>query len=206
MVKGLWGKKVGMTQLFVNDKVVPATAIDVSDWLVTAIKSEKMDGYNAVQFGCLRKRFSGQSFTPNWLKDKKTFFGHVREVRLDNLVEDIKVGKSIDFTKILDLGIKVDVSGETIGRGFAGVMKRHNFTGGPSAHGSMFKRRPGSIGFLCACGKVIKGKRMAGHMGCQRQTMRNLEVVRVEPEKNVVFVKGSVPGKTGSVVFVRKCR
>lgn len=117
----------------------------------------------------------------------------------------MQVGNTVDAS-LLVKGDSVDVFGITIGRGFQGGVKRHGFAGGPSTHGDALGRRPGSIGYMRSRGRVIKGWRMAGHMGTERRVMKNLEIIRVEPEAKVVLVKGSVPGKSGSLVYMRKCR
>ena len=204
MVKGLWGKKVGMTQLFVGNDVVPVTVINVSGWFVLQVKTEDKDGYNAVQVGCLRKKYESEGFKKEYLKQKKKYFLYVREVALENVDESLEIGKSISAEGILEKDQHVDVVGTSKGAGFAGVMRRHDFAGGPKSHGSSFKRAPGSLGNLCANGKVAKGKEMPGHMGVDRVTTQNLKVVDVDQEKHIVLVKGSVAGKSGSFVFMRK--
>jgi large subunit ribosomal protein L3 len=206
MNAGIWGKKVGMTQVFSTEtnKVVPVTAIDVSNWFVSDIKTQERDGYDAIQVARTRKRYNNQPFSSDWLKDKKKYFGHVKEIKQNNAVENVTIGDVVDFETILEAGKAVDAFGLTIGRGFQGVMKRHGFAGGRASHGSMFKRRPGSLSFMRTRGRVVKGKKLPGHMGNERTVMRNLEVVRLEPEARVVLVKGSIPGKSGSLVFLRK--
>src|SRR3972149_9656792 len=124
MVSGIWGKKVGMTQVFINDKVVPVTVVDVGDWFVTGIKTTEKDGYNAVQVGCLKKRHRDEKFVMNWLKKLGQYFTFVREIRLDNIPESISVGQKIDYYNQFKEGEAVDVLGTTRGRGFAGVVKR----------------------------------------------------------------------------------
>ena len=123
---------------------------------------------------------------------------------LEQLPTDIQVGQQFDFSSIVQPKDMVNVTGTTKGCGFAGVMRRHKFTGGLSSHGSMLGRRPGSISFMRSQGKVIKGKRMAGHMGVTRKTIRNLEVVQIVPQDNLVLIKGAMAGKPGSLVYVRK--
>lgn len=204
MVHGLWGKKVGMTQLFVNDKVVPVTVIDTGRWFVTAIKTVEKDGYNAVQIGCVRDRYAEAPFDPHWLQSLSTYFAHVREVKLGAASDDLTVGQAANFIASLSQGQLVDVFGLTKGRGFAGVVKRHNFAGGRSSHGSTFHRRPGGISHMRSRGRVIKGKRMPGHMGVERVAMQNLQVVQINPEAQYVAVKGSVPGHVGALVYIQK--
>ncbi|HRN77680.1 MAG TPA: 50S ribosomal protein L3 [Candidatus Dependentiae bacterium] len=204
MVKGLWGKKIGMTQIFSNDAVIPVTAVDISNWVVTNIKTKERDGYDAIQMGHIRKRYHGQPYQESWLKSSTKYFDFVKEIRLDDALQDVTVGHPLNFNTIIAEGDIVDVSGITKGSGFAGVVKRHGFGGGPKSHGSMFKRIPGSISFMRSQGRVIKGKRMPGHMGVQKRMMRNLSIAKIEPEAQVVLVKGSVPGKAGSLIFIRK--
>lgn len=206
MVTGLWGKKIGMTQVFAKDKAVPVTVIDVSDWLVTQLKTESIDGYIAVQVGKLRERFAKQPFSADWIKSPKKYFSLLREVKLkkDGETQELVIGHPVKFHSILSIGDKVDVVGKSKGCGFAGAVKRHGFAGGRASHGSTLGRRPGSLSFMRSQGRVIKGKRLPGHMGNATHRARHLEVVKVYNEENLVLVKGSVPGKSGSLVFIQK--
>lgn len=214
MVNGLWGKKIGMTQLFSQEnRVVPVTVIDVSNWYVTQVKTVKTDGYNALQIGQVKKKYASSTFSKDWLKKKKTYFSSFKEVALteqahageeEGTIQGIEIGQTADSILSLAKGDVVDVSGITIGRGFQGVVKRHGFSGGPASHGATFGRFPGALNFQRACGRVPKGKKMPGHMGVDKVTVKNLEVIDSEPMARVVLVKGSVPGKSGSLVFVRK--
>jgi large subunit ribosomal protein L3 len=206
MVNGLWGKKIGMAQVFTdNNACVPVTAIDTAHWFVTNIKTDERDGYRAVQVGCVRKRYQGKAFDMTWLKKLKAHFEHVFEIRGD-VADEFAIGQLVPFARIVEIGDSVDVVGTSKGRGFAGVMKRHGFSGGRDTHGSKMHRRTGAIGFMRTQGTVIKGKKMPGHMGVERCTIKNLEVIGVDPEKNVILVKGAVPGHAGAPVFVRKSR
>jgi len=204
MVAGLWGKKVGMTQVFVGDKVVPVTALDVGRLVVTCIKTEARDGYNAVQVGRVKNRYARESFSPEWLKDLKRYFSLIKECREDAAVEGLTAGQTLDCAEVFTLGASVNLVGITKGAGFTGCVRRHGFAGGGASHGSKIGRRPGGISHLRSEGKVIKGKKLPGHMGVDRCTVRNSSVVRVDNETGVILVKGSVPGKSGSTVFVRK--
>lgn len=205
MFEGIWGKKIGMTQLFSqNNKVVPVTAIDVANWVVTQIKRDETDGYTAVKVGIVRKRYAEEAFSPEWLKQSKKFFELTREIKCSEIPEDIQVGVSVAVSPVVEEGGAVNVFGTTKGKGFQGVVKRHKYSGGKASHGPRFGRLPGSIGFMCSQGRVIKGKKMPGHMGCAHRVMKNLEIVKVEPEKQVVFVKGSIPGHVGSLVYMQK--
>lgn len=212
MVTGLWGRKIGMTQVYSKENaVVPVTVVDVSGWFVTGIKTKERDGYSAVQVGCLRDRYSDKKFDINWVKKPKEFFLFVREIRLNNDVSQLEVegkavvvGKPADFRSILSLGSTVDVFGTTKGCGFAGTVRRHNFRAGPASHGDTMGKAPGSMSCFCTQGRVIKGKRLPGHMGNKRKAVLNLEVVQVKEDSPIVLLKGAVPGKSGSLVFLRK--
>lgn len=204
MATRLWGKKVGMTQVFSNNKVVPVTAIDIGNWLVTNIKTSERDGYNAVQVGLLKDRHVGAAFNAEWLTDSKKYFYYLREISFEGDTTALQIGQPIAFNELVNEGEAVDVVGTTIGRGFAGVVKRHDFNGPPGSHGSNMGKRPGSSSSYRSQGRIIKGKKFPGHMGVDTQAMRNLEVVSINKEANVVLVKGSVPGKIGSLLCIRK--
>ena len=204
MITGIWGRKIGMTQVFANDKVVPVTAINIADWYVTNIKTVDRDGYSALQVGSVKNRFKDEKYSKEWIKTPKHYFSFIREIPLKDASVEFVVGKRIDFSQLVNLGEIVDVRSKTIGKSFAGVVKRHRFAGPPGSHGSTMGKRPGSIGSLVKSGHVIKGKRLPGHMGCDNQMMRNLEIVMVEAATKTLLVKGSIPGKAGSLVFVRK--
>lgn len=204
MATRLWGKKVGMTQVFSNNKVVPVTAIDIGNWLVTNIKTNERDGYNAVQVGLVKDRHVGTAFNAEWLTDSKKYFYYLREISFDGDATSLQIGQPIAFNEFVNAGEAVDVVGTTIGRGFAGVVKRHDFNGPPGSHGSNMGKRPGSSSSYRSQGRIIKGKKFPGHMGVDTQAMRNLEVVSINKEANMVLVKGSVPGKIGSLLCIRK--
>ncbi len=202
---GIWGKKIGMTQVFDENKVVPVTVVEASHWYVTNVRTHERDGYSAVQVGCVKPRFRDQAFSADWIKKPNEFFSYVREVRLDEdpNAEHFAIGSLVEVSALQE-GEKVDAFGVSIGRGFSGVMRRHNFSGPPASHGSRMGRRPGSIGGPRTQGKVLKGKKMPGHFGAENKAIRGLRVVSVKPEEHVVLIKGSVPGKVGSLVFLRK--
>lgn len=204
MVLGMWGRKIGMTQVFSENKVVPVTVIDTTNWIATGVRTAAKDGYDALQIGCLRKRYTAQPFSMEWLKKPAQYFQYVREVKCDEAVDQSVIGQPVDGHSIFLQGQKVDVAGWSIGRGFAGVYKRHGFGGAAKSHGSMMGRSPGSIGGLRTSGRVIKGKRMAGHMGAERVMVKQLRVVDIDAQHGALLVKGAVPGKAGSLVFVRK--
>lgn len=201
MAARLWGKKIGMTQLFVNNKVVPVTAIDVANWVVTNVKTQARDGYDAVQIGLIKKGDS-TSFDKQWLTQLRKYFYQIKEVNFAGDIATVQVGQPLN--DVVSSGQMVDVLGTTIGRGFQGVIKRHNFRGAPGSHGSNMGKRPGSSSSYRSQGRIIKGKKFPGHMGCDSVVMRNLEIVSVDKDANVLFVKGSVPGKSGSLLCIRK--
>lgn len=192
-----------MTQLFNKDKVVPVTAVDLSGWLVVGTKSIEKDGYCALQVAKVKDRFSVEDFNQDWLKDKDKYFSIVREVKVENLPEDLKVGSSAQFAALFfEEGALVNVTSKSKGCGFAGTVKRYNFKGGRGSHGDKTGRKPGSLGFMTASGKVIKGKKMPGRMGGKRTTVKDLSLVQLN--NDLVFIKGAIPGKAGSLVYIQK--
>jgi large subunit ribosomal protein L3 len=205
MLKSVLGKKVGMTQIFDKDgNVVPVTVVDVGNWFVTQVKTAEKDGYSSLQLGLPRKRYRGESFSPAWLKSKKDYFLHLKEVSLD-VNDKFDVGQEIKLDQVLlQDGEKVSVTGTSRGLGFQGVVKRHNFKGGPKAHGSKFHRRPGALSSMRTQGEVFKGKRLPGHMGFAQVTVKGLKVVQINKDSGHVLLKGTVPGKKDSLVFINK--
>lgn len=199
------GYKVGMTQVFDESRnVIPVTVIQCGSWLVTQIKTVEKDGYNALQVGMLKKRFAHVPFAQPMLSKKSHYFAQVCEVTVDS-VESFSVGQSLSLHDVsFDNASKVAVTGTSTGRGFQGVVKRWNFAGGGRSHGSMFGRLPGSIGNMCSQGKVIKGKKLPGRMGGKQITVKGLQVVKVDAEAGVILVKGAVPGRKNSPVYVAK--
>ena len=207
MLTGIIGRKVGMTQLFAQDgTVVPGTVIKAGPCVVVQAKSAATDGYEAVQIGLVEERPA---------RVRKPLAGHYkkagvpptrvrREVTIAKGAEAPKAGDQILVTGVFNNGDRVDVIGISRGKGFQGVIKRHNFRGGAATHGSMFHRAPGSIGASSFPSRVIKGMRGAGRMGGDRVTTRNLRVVQVDAENNLLVVRGSVPGAPGGYVVIRK--
>ena len=207
---GLLGIKVGMTQIFDSeDKVIAVTVLDLSGNTVLQVKADDgNDGYNAVQLGICEQK-EHRVTKPEAGHFKKAGTGakkHVREVRLAK--EDLKkfeVGSSLAVSDFFSDGQKIDITGTSKGRGFAGVMKRHNFKGFITSHGTHeFFRHGGSIGTRLTPGHVLKGKKMPGHMGSERVTVQGLTVVKVDTERNLLFVKGGIPGANGGLVLVRQ--
>ncbi|MEZ4520926.1 MAG: 50S ribosomal protein L3 [Thermomicrobiales bacterium] len=202
MVQGLLAKKLGMTQIFEDDgTVVPVTVLKVGPCVVTQIKTDDNDGYQAVQLGFQEsKRLNSPQ--RGHQRGADSSLRYLREVR-SNDVSEYEVGQVINCS-IFEVGQKVDVTGTSKGKGFAGVVKRHHFSGGPATHGQSDRHRaPGSIGSSATPGRVFKGMRMAGRMGNDTKTVLNLDVKYVDEEKNLVLVKGSVPGANDGLVFVR---
>lgn len=215
-MKGLIGRKVGMTQVF-DDKgvVTPVTIIQAGPCYVTQVKNEKNDGYTAVQMGygeVSEKRLTGgQKGHLGLAKGDKKGRGrsggipavrHLREFRTSK-VDDYSVGQLLTVEQF-EIGDKVDVVGKTKGKGFAGVVKRHGFAGGVKTHGQSDRwRAPGSIGSATTMARVPKGQKMAGRMGNERLTAQNLEVVRIDPERHLIAIKGAVPGAKGGLVIIR---
>ena len=202
MIRGLPGKKIGMSQVFREDgRVVPVTVIEAGPCTVTQIKTKDTDGYEAVQLGFGEVQRLNRPLAGHLKKSRLSHF--LREVGADDMAE-FQVGQRIGVD-IFEPGELVDIIGRSKGRGFAGVMKRHGFGGGPRTHGQSDRARaPGSIGGGTTPGKVFKGLRMAGHMGDQRVTVKGLEVVRVDPERNLLLVKGGVPGAPNGLLLIRK--
>ncbi len=209
MSPGILGKKIGMTQVFRPDgQVVPVTLLKAGPCVVTQRKTPSSDGYDAIQLGLMEYVKPSRINKPIGGHLKKASAEGVkffRELRLRSGDSDIKLGDRIlaEHFKPKD---KVDVIGTSKGKGFAGVMKRHNFKGGPEGHGSMFNRAPGSIGASSFPSRVFKGTRMTGHMGVDQVTVRNLEIVQVDIEDNVIMVKGAVPGPNGGYVILRRAK
>src|SRR5258708_1405303 len=209
MSPGILGKKMGMTQVFRRDgQVVPVTVVKAGPCVVGQRKTPANDGYDAVQLGLMEFAKAAKLKKPAAGPLKKANAEGVkflREVKLRPGDDDLKQGDRIlvDQFKPQD---KVDVIGVSKGRGFAGIIKRHHFKGGPESHGSMFHRAPGSIGASSFPSRVFPGMRMAGHMGTQQVTIRNLEVVGVDAEDNVLMIKGAVPGPNGGYVVVRRAK
>ena len=204
MQKGLIGRKVGMTQIFDEEgKVIPVTAIEVGPCTVTQIKTVEQDGYTAVQlgFGEVKERKLNKPELGHLSKNKLAPKKYLREFRL-NSVEGMKVGDELK-ADVFAVGDKVDVQGTSKGKGFQGVIKRHGQSRGPMGHGSMYHRRPGSMGPTSTPGRVFPGKKLPGHMGVETVTIQNLEVVKVDLDKNVILVKGSVPGTKGAILKVK---
>ena len=202
MTLGIIGTKLGMTQIFKdNGKAEAVTAIEAGPCLITQVKTMDKEGYNAVQlgFGQAKRLKSPQLGHVKGLGQ----FKYLQEFRVDD-TEAVKVGEKIDVS-LFKVGDLVDITGVSKGKGFAGVVKRHHFAGGPKTHGQSDRHRhPGSIGATTSPGRVLKGTRMAGHMGNRQVTVRHLEVFEADPARNLLVVKGAVPGARTGLLLIRK--
>jgi len=201
-IEGIIGKKMGMTQIFRDDgKAEAVTAIEAGPCTVTQVKTVAEEGYNAAQlgFGQAKRLKSPEKGHLKGLGQ----FKYLREFRVSN-TEDIKLGERVDVS-LFKAGDLVDIIGVSKGKGFAGVVKRHHFAGGPKTHGQSDRHRaPGSIGATTSPGRVLKGKRMAGHMGSNQVTVRHLEVFEADPDRNLLLVEGAVPGARNGLLLIRK--
>lgn len=205
-VQGIIGRKLGMTQVYAEDgRAIPVTVIEAGPCVVTQCKSKQKDGYSAVQLGLVQSR--------KLKRVTKPMKGHfdkaglppcrvLREFRVDEGAE-VKVGDKVSVA-LFAPGDSIKIIGTSKGKGFQGVVKRHHFRGGDATHGSMFHRAPGSIGASAFPSRVLKGMRAAGHMGSERVTIRKVSVVRVDPENNILVVRGSVPGAGGGYLVIAK--
>lgn len=207
MALGILGTKLGMTQLFdETGKAVPVTVVQAGPCVVTQVKTTATDGYNAVQlgYGVTREKRLTKPERGHLQKAGAPWLKHLREYRLDNPTQ-YQLGQQITVD-IFQPGQKVDVTGTSIGRGFAGYQKRHHFGRGPMAHGSKNHRQPGSIGPGTRPGRVYPGKRMAGRMGNERVTIKDLRIFKVDPERHLLVIQGSVPGKPGSLLSIQPAK
>lgn len=199
----LFGKKIGMTQIFTETgDMVPVTVVEAGPCCVIQIKTMEKDGYEAIKVGFMEEKKVKKISKPMkgvFEKAGQKPYRIVREIP----PRDAQVGDMITV-EVFQKGDKVDVAGISIGKGFQGVMKRHNFAGGPGSHGSMFNRAPGSIGASSYPSRVWKNQRMAGHMGSERVKVKNLMVIDVKPEQNLLLIKGAVPGPKGSLLEIKK--
>ena len=203
-MKGILGRKIGMTQIFTEaGEVVPVTVVEAGPVVGTQVKTIENDGYNAVQVGfvdakekSLNKPQKGHLAAANVLKK------HLKEFRVE-AVDAYTVGQEIK-ADVFAAGEMIDVTGISKGKGFQGPIKRHGQSRGPESHGSRYHRRPGSMGACSYPGRVFKNKKLAGHMGSVKVTVQNLEVVRVDADKNFILVKGAIPGAKGSVVTLKE--
>jgi large subunit ribosomal protein L3 len=211
-VQGIIGKKIGMTQVYSDDgRAVPVTVIEAGPCVVVQRKTRlkpdgtRKDGYSAVQVGLVEQRkvkSVSKAMQGHFKKADLPPCRVLREFRVED-ADDVKVGDKLSV-EMFEPGESVQITGVSKGKGFQGVVKRHHFRGGAATHGSMFHRAPGSIGASAFPSRVLKGMRAAGHMGTDRVTLRNVKIVRIEKDKNIVIVRGAVPGANDSYVVIRK--
>jgi len=206
MVRGILGKKIGMTQIFDDDgQVIPVTVVEAGPCVVVQRKSEKADGYEAVQIGLVERgprRGAPRAITGHFSAAGVPPTRVLAEVPVDS-GDEAKPGDSV-LADIFSADEKVHVAGKSKGRGFQGVIKRHNFGGGKASHGSMFHRAPGSVGRSATPSRVFPGQKMPGQLGNKRVTIRNARVVKVDLERNLLFLKGGVPGARNSYIRIVK--
>ena len=200
---GLLGNKIGMTQIFdESGNIIPVTILKVGPCIITQIKTEMKDGYNAIQVGY--SNTSNKSLTQSELGHLQKLniqpLKYLKEFRIDN-VDDFEVGQVLNVD-LLSINQLVNIKGKTVGKGFSGLQKRHNFTRGPMTHGSKNHRAPGSIGMGTTPGRVLPGKKMAGQLGNKLTTIKKLKVIQLSSEENILIIKGSVPGKPGNLLSI----
>ncbi|OGR31891.1 MAG: 50S ribosomal protein L3 [Desulfuromonadales bacterium GWD2_61_12] len=206
MINGILGKKLGMTQVFAADgRRIPVTVVEAGPCVVMQKKSTATDGYNALQvaFAAKKSHRTSKPEMGHFRKAGQGAFRYLRELAADN-VDEFNVGDAITCGNVFAAGDIVDVTATSKGKGFQGVIKRWNFSGGRATHGSMFHRAPGSIGASAWPSRVFKGKKMAGQMGNKRVTTQNLQIVEVRAEQNLILVKGAIPGPKNGLVMIRK--
>lgn len=204
-MKGILGKKLGMTQIFTDAGViVPVTVVEAGPMVVTQLKSVENDGYEAVQvgYGDVREKLLNKPQKGHFAKAGVGLKRHVKEFRTEN-AQDFALAQEINVS-IFAEGEKVDVTGTSKGKGFQGPIKRHNQHRGPMSHGSRYHRGPGSMGAASDPSRVYKGKKLAGHMGAERVTIQNLEIVKIDVENNLLLIKGAIPGPKKGLVVVKK--
>jgi large subunit ribosomal protein L3 len=206
MVNAIYGKKLGCTQIF-NEKgdALCVTAIEAEQCVVVQVKDEKKDGYNALKigFGKIKDKKATKPHKGEFARNNIDVKRYLREIRVDKFDSEYKPGDSIDL-KIFKIGDRVKITGNSKGKGFAGVIKRHNFKRGRMSHGSHSHRIPGSVGMCSTPSRIAKGKKMPGRMGNKQVTIRGSEIVDIIEDQNMILVKGSVPGAKGNFVLLRK--
>lgn len=208
MHRGLLGKKLGMSNLFLpSGQQVPVTVLEVGPCVVTQIKTQATDGYDALQVGFLEKKGARVSKPEagHFKKSGGKGFVFLAEIAVDDPAEH-GLGETLTVDTAFEVGERVNVSGVSKGKGFSGVVKRWGFRGGKGSHGSMFHRAPGSVGCSAWPSRVIKGRKLPGQFGNKRVTVKNLEVVDIRPEQNLMILKGAVPGASAGLVEVKKLR
>ncbi|MCD6571487.1 MAG: 50S ribosomal protein L3 [Deltaproteobacteria bacterium] len=206
MIKGILGKKLGMSQIFMEDGLlVPVTLLEAGPCFVIQKKVRQKDGYDAVQVGFQPKKALRVNKPLKGHQDKagKGYFYYIKEIECDDMAS-ISIGDEVRVEDVFKKGEKIKVTGTSKGKGFAGVVKRHGFGGLPASHGSLIHRTTGSIGCSADPSKVLKGKRMPGHIGGARVTIRESEIIDVRSEENLLIIKGAIPGARGHLVIMKK--
>ena len=205
-LQGIIGKKLGMTQYFNEEgNVVPVTVVEAGPCYVVQIKTIEKDGYNAVQLGFQEQKLQRvtKPLIGHFKKAGKGVFKFVKEFKVKDPSE-FEVGQEIAIDKLFNVGDFIHVTGKSKGRGFSGVVKRYNFSGGRASHGSTVHRNPGAIGASAWPSRVVKNKKMPGHYGNEKVTIKNLQIIDVRPEDNLVLIKGAVPGHNNGIVYLKK--
>jgi large subunit ribosomal protein L3 len=208
MTLGVIGKKLGMTQIYDEAGLcIPVTVVAVEKAVVTQVKTKETDGYEAIQVGVVsaKEKHLTKAQIGHFKKNNLENFRHLQEFRVED-ASKFEVGQTISLEEVLANVQKVDVTGRSIGKGFQGTVKRHNFSRGPMGHGSKNHRAPGSIGAGTTPSRVVKGKRMAGNMGNEKVTVTKLTVAKVIADKNLLLIKGAIPGPEGKLVTVKPTR
>jgi large subunit ribosomal protein L3 len=208
MTLGVIGKKLGMTQIYDEAGLcIPVTVVAVEEAVVTQVKTKETDGYEAIQVGVVsaKEKHLTKAQIGHFKKNNLENFRHLQEFRVED-ASKFEVGQAISLEEVLANVQKVDVTGRSIGKGFQGTVKRHNFSRGPMGHGSKNHRAPGSIGAGTTPSRVVKGKRMAGNMGNEKVTVTKLTVAKVIADKNLLLIKGAIPGPEGKLVTVKPTR
>jgi large subunit ribosomal protein L3 len=204
-LKGIIGKKIAMTQIFTEEgEAVPVTVVEAGPCVVTQIKTVKKEGYDALQmgFGEAKEKQLSKAQIGHFESKDLELRRHLAEMRVED-PSSYRLGQEVTVD-VFSKGDHVDITARSRGKGFAGVIKRHNFRGGPGSHGAHFHRAPGAIGACATPSRVFKGSRMPGRMGAERVTALNLEIVDIKPERNLLLLKGSVPGPDGGLLLIRE--
>lgn len=207
MIKAILGKKLGMTQVFEKDSLIPVTVVEAGPCVVVQKKVKEKDGYNAVQLGFveIRENQINKPELGHFKKGKVHPLKYLGEIQVED-IDELGVGDEIKVD-IFKEGDLIDVVGISKGKGFAGAVKRHGFKGGPASHGAReWHRRVGSIGSSADPSRVFKGRKMPGRMGVERKTIHNLKIVKVDKEENLLLIKGSLPGKNGGILTISSCK
>ena len=205
-LQGIIGKKLGMMQYFNEEgNVIPVTVIQAGPCYVIQKKTEEQDGYEAVQiaFEPQKMQRANKPLTGHFKKAGKGVFNHLKEFKVKNL-DEVEIGQTVTVNDLFQVGDFVHVSGKSKGKGFAGVVKKYGFGGGRASHGSTVHRSPGAIGSSAYPGRVIKNKKLPGHMGDYNLSIKNLQIVDIREDENLIMIKGAVPGHKNSVVYIKK--